>query len=78
MKVYLTSIRKILRIALGFLLLAVGLILSIPGVPGPGIAVIILGLVILSSHFEWALRLLDWAKRKAASVMKRVKRPTTG
>jgi uncharacterized protein (TIGR02611 family) len=74
----MTSIRKILRISLGFLLLAVGLILTIPGVPGPGIAVIILGLVILSGHFEWAQRLLDWTKRKAASVVNRVKRPRTG
>jgi uncharacterized protein (TIGR02611 family) len=71
----LAPIRKILRIALGFLLLAVGLILAIPGVPGPGIAVIILGLVILSGHFEWARRLLHWAKRKAASLVDRVKRP---
>ena len=71
----MTRIRKILRITLGFLLLAVGLFLAIPGVPGPGIAVIILGLVILSNHFEWALRLLHWAKRKAAAVVDRVKRP---
>ena len=72
----MTPIRKFLRISLGFLLLAVGLLLSIPLVPGPGIVVIILGLVILSNHFGWARRLLEWAKRKAASVMDRVKRPT--
>jgi uncharacterized protein (TIGR02611 family) len=76
MEIYLAPIRKILRITLGFLLLAVGLFLSIPGVPGPGIVVIILGLVILSGHFEWARRLLDWAKRKAASVMHRGKPPS--
>jgi uncharacterized protein (TIGR02611 family) len=64
----MTPIRKILRIALGFLLIAVGLVLSIPGIPGPGFVVIILGLVILSNHFEWARRLLDWVKRKADSV----------
>ncbi len=71
----MTSIRKILQIGLGFLLLAVGLILSIPFVPGPGILVIILGLVILGNHFHWARRLLEWAKGQAASVAKRVKRP---
>ena len=69
-------IRKALRIFLGFFLLAAGLLLSIPGVPGPGIAVIILGLVILSDHFHWARRLLDWAKKKAASVLKRPKSPS--
>jgi hypothetical protein len=56
---------------LGFLLLAVGLLLSLPGVPGPGIAVIILGLVILSDHFHWARRMLDWAKQKAENLRKR-------
>jgi hypothetical protein len=55
---------------------AVGLILSIPLVPGPGIVVVILGLLLLSEHFDWARRLLDWAKRKAASVLDRVKRPS--
>jgi hypothetical protein len=64
----MSHIRKILRIALGFLLIAAGLLLSIPGIPGPGFVVIILGLVILSGHFEWARRLLEWAKRKADSV----------
>jgi uncharacterized protein (TIGR02611 family) len=64
--------RKILRMALGFLLLAVGVVLSIPGVPGPGFAVIILGLIILSDHFRWARRLLNWAKRKTEKLRNRV------
>jgi hypothetical protein len=63
---------KILRMALGFLLLLAGLLLSIPGVPGPGIAIIILGLIILADHFHWARRLLDWAKRKAHDLRQRV------
>ena len=71
----MSHIRKILRIAFGFLLIAAGLLLSIPGIPGPGFLVIILGLVILSGHFEWARRLLEWAKKKGAAVMDRVKRP---
>ena len=58
--------------------MAVGLILSIPLVPGPGIVVVILGLLLLSEHFYWARRLLDWAKRKATAVMDRVKHPRTG
>jgi uncharacterized protein (TIGR02611 family) len=56
--------RRIARISLGFLLVAVGLILALPGVPGPGLAVIALGLVILAEHFHWARRLLDWARHK--------------
>jgi uncharacterized protein (TIGR02611 family) len=71
------STRTILRISAGFLLLIVGLVLSIPGVPGPGFVVIIIGLVILSDHFHWARRLLDWAKQKAASITKRPKPPSS-
>lgn len=64
--------RKILRIMFGFLLLGAGLIMALPGVPGPGIVVMILGLVILSDHFHWARRMLDWAKRKTEKVRNRM------
>lgn len=64
--------RKILRMSLGFLLLGVGVILSLPGIPGPGIAVIIVGLVILRDHFHWARRLLDWARQRAEKLRNRV------
>jgi uncharacterized protein (TIGR02611 family) len=30
--------------------------------PGPGIAVILLGLVVLAKEFSWARRVLDWAR----------------
>jgi len=60
-----------LKIAAGFLLLIVGGILSLPGVPGPGILVIILGLVLLSEHFTWARNALQWAKEKAARLRRR-------
>jgi hypothetical protein len=54
--------RKRLRIVGGFLLLCTGAILALPGVPGPGIAFILLGLLILSDHFVWASKLLQWVK----------------
>jgi len=56
--------RRTLGVVCGFLLVSVGLILSIPFVPGPGIPLVVLGLVILSGHFTWAKRFLDWAKQK--------------
>lgn len=61
-------VRKLIRVIVGFLVLITGLILAIPGVPGPGIALILLGLVILSAHFHWARRSVEWVKRKAAQV----------
>lgn len=60
----LSRLPKHLRVFLGFLLLVVGGILAIPLVPGPGIALIVLGLVLLSRDFHWAARALEWAKRK--------------
>jgi uncharacterized protein (TIGR02611 family) len=68
------KIRKALRVTAGFLLLLVGLVMAVPGVPGPGLAVMIAGLIVLSPHFEWARRLLEWAKRKADEVRKRVRK----
>jgi len=52
------------RIALGFAALLVGVVLALPLVPGPGIPLMMLGLVMLSDHFEWARRRLDWGKRQ--------------
>lgn len=43
------------RIAIGFaggLVMLVGLVLSLPLVPGPGLAIMLLGLAILSLEFE--------------------------
>lgn len=54
--------RKGPRIVGGFLLLCTGSILALPGVPGPGIAFILLGLLILSDHFVWARKLLQYVK----------------
>ena len=60
----MVTARKHLRIVLGFLLLLAGAVLALPLVPGPGIPLMLLGLLMLSDHFEWAKRSLDWAKRK--------------
>jgi hypothetical protein len=59
----MATVRKHLRIAVGFAALVAGAVLALPLVPGPGIPLMALGLVMLSDHFEWARRSLDWAKR---------------
>ncbi len=60
----------LLRIAIvivGVLIVLAGGALSLPGVPGPGIAVIVIGLGFLALEFDWAERLLEraiiWADR---------------
>ena len=69
------GLRKHLRIFFGFLTLVVGIILAIPGVPGPGIPFIIAGLVLLSDHFTWARRVLDWSKQRWHHIHQRMKWP---
>ncbi len=56
--------RRLYRTIFGFTLLVVGFILALPFVPGPGIPLMILGLVVLAENFPWARRIVDWAKHK--------------
>lgn len=55
------------RVVGGLLLLAIGAVLALPGVPGPGVVLIVAGLGVLGSEFRWAyrwnLRLRDTAHR---------------
>jgi len=73
-----SPVRRIVKAILGFLLILVGLLLSIPGVPGPGLAVVALGLLLLSEQFPWARRILEWAKGKFRELRERVKRQGRG
>ena len=52
--------------AIGFTVLAVGLVLLVT--PGPGLLVIIAGLAILAHEFAWAAIALDKAKARAAQA----------
>ncbi len=52
--------------ALGFTVLAVGLVMLLT--PGPGLLVVIAGLAILAHEFAWAARALDRAKSRAAQA----------
>ena len=66
--------RKLITVAAGFFLLAAGLILALPGVPGPGLAIMIVGLVLLGKHFHWARRTLEWARQKAGRLREKASR----
>jgi hypothetical protein len=43
----------------GFAVVAGGIVLSLPLVPGPGIPLIVVGLAMLALEFRWAERLLE-------------------
>ena len=52
---------RLVRVVVGLMLLVVGVVLSLPLVPGPGVLLVVFGLGLLSHEFEWARRLRDWA-----------------
>lgn len=54
----MSRLPALLKLVAGFALLFVGAVLAIPGVPGPGIPIMVLGLVLLSDRFSWARRIL--------------------
>jgi len=51
------------RVAAGVSLVAIGVVLALPGVPGPGLLVVFGGLSMLSTEFHWARRLRDEMRR---------------
>jgi hypothetical protein len=67
-----------LKLLTGFALLLIGGLLSIPGVPGPGIPVVVLGLWVLSDHFAWAKRALDWVGQRVPRFRRSKNGPATG
>jgi len=55
------------RIAIGvagFAVIVAGVVLSLPGIPGPGVLIVLAGLGILATEFEWAERWLERAKAR--------------
>jgi uncharacterized protein (TIGR02611 family) len=58
----------------------VGMTLLIAGaamlvLPGPGIAVMLLGLVVLSAEFLWAKRVLTWARERFSDIKDQARMP---
>jgi uncharacterized protein (TIGR02611 family) len=64
-------------VVLGILIVLAGGALSLPGVPGPGIAVILIGLGFLALEFDWAERLLARGILYADSLKDRAEETST-
>jgi uncharacterized protein (TIGR02611 family) len=77
-----TRLRRLARVVtvfvVGMLVLLFGVILAIPGVPGPGFVFILLGLAILATEFVWARWVLHKMHRTAARVGSRFGLTTAG
>ena len=68
------SAKRYLKIALGFTLLALGLLMILT--PGPGWLTILLALSVLAAEYVWARRLLDRLKAQSDRLRSAVR--TTG
>ena len=67
-------IRWLLVAVTGGATLLTGLVLLV--LPGPGIPLVILGLVILASEFAWAERTLHQVRRRSGAVLTSITRKT--
>lgn len=64
---------KVVVTIVGSAVILVGIVLSGPGVPGPGFVVIIFGLAILATEWAWAERLLKRARRALQNAAERAR-----
>jgi uncharacterized protein (TIGR02611 family) len=71
-------LHRVAVVVLGFLIVCAGVVMSGPGVPGPGIAVILIGLGFLALEFDRAERLLEKAIIWADRAKDRAEETTTG
>lgn len=58
--------KRLLKIIVGFTLLALGIVMVLT--PGPGALTIILALGVLAAEFVWARRLLDRVKEQGVRL----------
>jgi uncharacterized protein (TIGR02611 family) len=65
--------KRVIRVTAGIVIVITGLIMSIPGVPGPGLLVAFAGLSILAIDFVWAHRLKTKLQDQAGKVVNRVR-----
>ncbi len=70
------SARKVVVLIVGVAVVLSGVALL--ALPGPGMLVIIVGLLILSTEFAWAQRWLDYAVERAAGATTKVQGSKSG
>ena len=59
------------RVIVGLILMFGGVLLSVPGIPGPGVLLVVGGLALLGREFHWARRANGWLRRQAARLVGR-------
>jgi uncharacterized protein (TIGR02611 family) len=63
--------KRIIVTVIGLGLIALGIVLLV--LPGPGILVVIAGMAVLSSEFDWAQDALAWLRQKYQATVKKVR-----
>ena len=58
--------KRVVKIAIGFVLLLAGLVMLV--IPGPGLVTIVMGLALLATEFLWARQLLARIKGKGIQI----------
>jgi uncharacterized protein (TIGR02611 family) len=62
-------LHRVAIVLLGVVIVGAGVVMSLPGAPGPGIVTILVGLGFLALEFDWAERLMErvivWGDRAA-------------
>lgn len=66
--------RRVAITVAGVVLVVLGAILSLPAVPGPGLLIMIAGLGVLATEYDWAKDTLDWARDRYRAVSDKIKR----
>jgi uncharacterized protein (TIGR02611 family) len=66
---------RVVVLVIGLVLVAAGLVMLV--IPGPGIAAILGGLALLATEFDWARRLLAYARRRFNAARDQVRVRTT-
>jgi uncharacterized protein (TIGR02611 family) len=64
--------RRVIKIVVGFTLLAAGIAMLV--LPGQGILTIMAALAILATEYVWARRLLEQMKQKGRDTMDAIRR----
>jgi tellurite resistance protein TerC len=65
--------KRVARITAGIVILIAGVFLALPGIPGPGLVVMFIGLSILAVDFVWARRLKRQLKEQAGKMVRKVR-----
>ena len=59
------------RVIVGLVLLLAGAVLMLPGIPGPGLLLVVGGLALLGREFHWARRANEWLIERGKRIVGR-------